>query len=366
MDFWGGYADCVREAGVSERHVQWYLRWTEQFARAIRGVPLEQRSISDVTLFLEDLKADEQYAPWQVEQARDAIGILYRGHLGMDPSRMPRTEEAYLGWIRRFIVFHAMQSPEELGADQIRQYLDYLAKDKVVASSTQNQALNAIVFLYSKVLRRDPGDFSDFLRAKAPKRVPQALSREQVGALIEAVDMPYRLVAMLLYGAGLRVMECLQLRVQDLGFDTGTVHVRGKGAKERTTMLPDRTTEPLRAHLDEVRREFNEDRVHDPGLRWPDQYVFPSRGLRVDPRTRKVVRGHMNRDSVQKALMAAARKAEIPFNVTPHALRHAFAAHLLDDGVHIQEIQELLGHARLSTTMIYTHPMNRPQRESES
>jgi integron integrase len=334
-----------------------------------------------------------------VEQARKAIGLLYRQYLRIDPRTMPatrsraardrvrqprqiealhgpllkaarealrmkryspRTEAAYLGWIRRFVSFHDMAPPDDLHASHIRDFLSYLATERGVASSTQNQALNAIVFLYSRVLGRDPGDFSDFLRAKMPKRTPAALSKQQVEALLEALEMPYRLMALLMYGSGLRVTECLQLRVQDLGFDTQTIHVHGKGAKDRTAVLPPPAERELRVHLESVRAVFEEDRVHDSGLRWAEQYVFPSRELRVDPRTRKTSRGHVNRNSVQNALAAAAAKAEIPCNVTPHTLRHAFAEHMVAQGAHIQTIQELLGHARLSTTMIYTHPMNRP------
>lgn len=405
VDFWGSYADCVRESGVPEVQVEWYLRWAERFARCIRGLPLRERSVADVHGFLDDLKADERIAPWQIEQARAAIGILYRKHLGLDPAHMPRerpraardavsqprqleaqhgslleamrtairtkhysprTEEAYLGWARRFIAFHDMSPPLELGPNHIRDYLNYLATDRAVSSSTQNQALNALVFLYRAGLERDPGDFSGFLRAKVPKRRPRVLSRNQVRDLLAALDMPYRLMALLMYGAGLRVMECLQLRVRDLGFDAGTLHVHGKGAKDRTAILPEEAAVLLHAHLEDVRVRFEEDLQHDPGLTWASQNVFPSGELRVDPVTRKVVRGHTNRNSIQNALRAAARKADIPFNVTPHALRHAFASHMLEDGVHVQTIQELLGHARLSTTMIYAHPMNRPGKHPES
>jgi len=234
VDFWRGYADCCRKAGVPDERVRWYLRWAERFARAVRGVPLRERATEDVKRFLEDLKADETLAPWQVEQARKAIGVLYRDYLRIDPRSMPttrvraardrvrqprqlealhgpllesvrtavqirhyspRTEEAYLGWIRRFISFHDMKPPENLTATHIRDFLGYLATEQAVASSTQNQALNAIVFLYSQVLGRDPGDFSDFPRAKAPHRTPAPLSEAQIEALLGALEMPYRLMA---------------------------------------------------------------------------------------------------------------------------------------------------------------------------
>jgi site-specific recombinase XerD len=400
VDFWGEYAGCVRDAGIAEDQVHWFVRWAELFARRFRGVPLRERALDDVQLFLDDLKADEGTETWQIEQARKAIGILYRQHLRMDPENMPRTRsgvasrdivvqphqlkalhgplfkalsdtirlkhfsprtlEAYVAWLGRFITFHDMKSPRELDASHIREFLNYLATEKRVASSTQNQALNALVFFYSKVLGQEAGDFSDFVRAKTPKRVPAYLSHEQMEALLGALEMPYLLMTLLMYGAGLRVMECLQLRVCDLGFDESTIRVFGKGAKGRVAQLPTEAAELLKEHLAENKQTFEEDSAHDSGLEWANYYVFPSRGLRVDASTRTVSRTHMNRNSIQSALSAAARKAGVAANVTPHCLRHAFAAHMLEDGAHIQTIQELLGHARLSTTAIYAHPMNRP------
>jgi integron integrase len=351
-----------------------------------------------VRRFLDDLKADEEIAPWQVEQARSAIGILYRKHLGLDPAQMPptrsdvsrdattqprqinalhggliedlrsamrvkhfslRTQEAYMGWAKRFIAFHDLRSPLELNETHIRAYLTYLATEKSVASSTQNQALNALVFLFKNVLHADLGDFSDFVRARVPRRTPNSLSREQVGSLLEALEMPYLLVAMLMYGAGLRVTECLQLCVCDLDFDRSTIHVHGKGAKDRRVMLPGACVGLLKDHLAGVRQTYEEDRLHDPQLTWPGRYVFPARALNVDSATHEVVRGHLHRNRILSALAEGAAKAKLPCKVTPHVLRHAFAEHLIESGTHIQTIQELLGHARLSTTMIYTHPMNR-------
>lgn len=401
-DFWGGYAECVRREGIPERQIRWYLRWAEGFAASLRGVPLKERSIEDVRTYLDDLKADEEIVARQFEQARRAIGILYRKHLGIDPARMPdtrsglgasapardaitqprqihalhgelieelrsairvkhysrRTEEAYVGWLRRFIAFHELQPPLKLDSTHIEAYLTYLATEKSVASSTQNQALNALVFLYKYVLKIDLEDFSGFVRARVPKRVPESPSREQVAVLLEELRMPYRLMAMLMYGAGLRVMECLQLRIRDLDSDRALIHVHGKGAKDRIVMLPQKCIEPLTMHLAAVRELFDEDRLHEPGLTWERYYVFPSKQLSIDDVTRKVMRGHMNRNSIQSALAQGASRAGVPFSVTPLSLRHAFAEHLFRNGTHIQTIQELLGHSRLSTTMLYTHPMN--------
>jgi site-specific recombinase XerD len=399
VDFWQEYADCVRNTGVPDVQIPWFQRWVEQFSRALRGVPLKERSVADVKNFLGDLKADERIAPWQVEQAREALRILYRDLFGLNSKSMatergqafrdsvtqprqleavhgdllkqlqaairmkhysPRTEEAYLGWAKRFIAFHDLRSPSDLDASNINEFLSYLATERAVSSSTQNQALNAIVFLYTTVLERDPGDFSAFTHAKMGKRSPDPLSREQVTTLIDALEMPHKLMAILMYGAGLRVSECLSLKVHDIGFDDGTLHIHGKGAKDRIAMLPPESVEWLHQQLKTVRVLFEEDQSHNPALQWHEFFVFPSEELRVDPLTRKISRGHMNRNGVQVALKDTARKAKIAAHVTPHCLRHSFAAHMLEDGEHIERIQELLGHARLSTTAVYAHPMNRP------
>jgi len=399
VNFWRDYEECVRNAGVPEVQVRWYLRWVEQFMRVFKGVALRDRSVADVTAFLDDLKADATLLPWQIEQARQALRILYRDHFGFDGRSMardrgnvrrdqvtqprqldalhaplltelraairmrhysPRTEQSYIGWARRFIAFHDLQSPASLDASHIRTFLNYLATEKGVASSTQNQALNAIVFLYTQVFEREPGDFSDFTRAKTPLRKPRTLSREQVGALIDTLTMPHNLMAVLMYGAGLRIAECLALRVQDISFGEGTIHVHGKGAKERIAMLPPESVVLLREQMEAARVFYEEDRRHDSGVDWPQCFVFSSYALSVDPSTRSVSRGHLTRNGVQVALKDAAQRAGIAAHVTPHCLRHSFAAHMLEDGTHIKRIQELLGHARLSTTAIYAHPMNRP------
>ena len=399
VDFWDEYAICVRNAGIPDVQVQWFLRWVEQFSRHLRGVPLRDRSVSDVTDFLDDMKADERLAPWQIEQAREALRILYRDVFGLNGKSMatvrgqalrdsvtqprqleavhgtvledlrtairmrhysPRTEEAYLGWAKRFITFHDLKSPADLNASHIDEFLSYLATERAVSSSTQNQALNAIVFLYTAVIERDPGDFSDFARAKVRKRKPDPLSREQVTTLIDALEMPHKLMAVIMYGAGLRVSECLSMQVQDVGFDDGTLHVHGKGSKDRIVMLPPEAVALLHKQLKTVRELFEVDQSHSPALEWYDFFVFPSQELRVDPHTRRFSRGHMNRSGVQVALKDTARRAGIASHVTPHCLRHSFASHMLEDGAHIQTIQELMGHARLSTTSIYAHPMNRP------
>ncbi len=288
-----------------------------------------------------------------------------------------RTEEAYAGWVRRFIRFHGIRHPLEMGEAEIRAYLTYLAVELEVAPATQNQALNALAFLYRQVLQVDPGDFGEFTRAKTSRHLPVVLTRAEANALIDALLPPWRLMALLLYGAGLRLMECLRLRVKDVDFGYHQICVRdGKGAKDRMTLLPDSATDSLKKQLSESRLLFERDRRNDaPGVEMPFAlarkypgaavawgwfWLFPAPGLSVDPRSGTVRRHHLHESLLQRAIKAAVQKAGIHKPATPHTLRHCFATHLLESGYDIRSVQELLGHKDVSTTMIYTHVLNRP------
>ncbi len=287
-----------------------------------------------------------------------------------------RTEQAYCRWIKRFIFFHDMQHPRTLGAAQVRSFLSYLATERDVASSTQNQALNALVFLYGEVLQKDLDSFGDFKRAKKPKRLPLVLSRGEVKALLTQMHGTRRLVASLLYGSGLRLMEALRLRVKDIDFDYSQVTVRrGKGNKDRRTMLPEPLKAPLERQLEKARALHQEDLEADSGevflpkalarkyptaaQEWAWQYVFPSAKLSKDPRGGKTRRHHRSPSTIQKAVKRAVRKAEIDKPASCHTLRHSFATHLLEDGYDIRTVQELLGHKDVRTTMVYTHVLQR-------
>ncbi len=288
-----------------------------------------------------------------------------------------RTEKSYCQWVRRFVVFHHLRHPQEMGAAEVAAFLTYLARDRQVSASTQNQALNAIVFLYKAVLERDLGEFGEIQPAQRPKRLPVVLSREEVRRLLEAVSGTFGLMARLLYGTGLRLMECLQLRVKDVDFGRRSILVRdGKGRKDRIVMLPDSLVEPLQQHLLRGKLLWQQDREEKiPGVYLPDvlaekyprageewawQWMFPARGLSTDPRSGVVRRHHQHEIGVQRAIKEAARLAQINKPATPHTLRHSFATHLLESGTDIRTVQELLGHADVSTTMIYTHVLNRP------
>jgi integron integrase len=299
--------------------------------------------------------------PKLLEQVRSTLRV---NHYSL------RTEEAYLQWIRRFILFHGKRHPAEMGAAEIGGFLSHLAVEGDVSASTQNQALNAIVFLYKHVLKTDLGDFSQFTRAKRPRKLPVVLTQEEVARLLDALEPPFWLMATLLYGSGLRLMDCLRLRVKDLDFGYQQIVVRdGKGNKDRVTVLPMTAIEPLRVHLQTVRALHRQDLANGLGRVWlpqalerkyPNaarewgwQYVFPAADVSTDPRSGTVRRHHVHESLLQRAIKAATRRAGIAKPATPHTLRHSFATHLLESGTDIRTVQELLGHEDVSTTMIY-------------
>jgi len=288
-----------------------------------------------------------------------------------------RTETAYLGWIKRFILFHGKRHPAELGKPEVEAFLTALAVERNVAASTQGQALSALLFLYGEVLGLDLPWLDEVTRAKKPRRLPTVLSVAEVRALIDAVEDPaFALIVRLLYGTGMRVLECMRLRVKDIDFGRREIVVReGKGNKDRVTMLPAGLAAPLRAHIAWRRRLHEQDlaaghgTVHLPhalAVKYPNaasawvwQYVFPAACLSIDPRSGVEQRHHLDEQRVQRAVKRAAARAGITKPVSPHTLRHSFATHLLEAGQDIRTVQELLGHSDVSTTMIYTHVLNR-------
>ena len=287
----------------------------------------------------------------------------------------PKTEKAYVGWIRQFILFHRKRHPDSMAEPEVTAFLTHLATRKRVSASTQNQALSALLFLYRHVLDRELGDL-DAVRAKRPKRLPVVLTRGEVLRLLDAMDGVPRLVATLLYGSGLRLQEALRLRVKDLDFEFHQIAVRsGKGDKDRVTMLPALLEEPLRQHLERVRTLHRQDlarglgRVYLPNAlatkypnantEWAWQYVFPSESLSRDRETGMLRRYYMSPRTVQRAVKNAVRAAGIAKAASCHTLRHSFATHLLVGGYDIRTVQELLGHRSVRTTMIYTHVLNR-------
>jgi len=294
-----------------------------------------------------------------------------------------RTEQAYVHWIKRFIYFHGKRHPREMGEAEVTAFLNDLALMRKVAGGTQNQALSALLFLYKEVLGQDLPWLDGLVRAKRPRRLPSVLTRAEAERLLAQLTGTRWLIASFLYGAGLRVMECLSLRVKDVDLEYRQVLVRdGKGDKDRVTMLPERLVEPVRAHLQRVRglhqRDLREGygevslpnalarKYPRAGREWAWQFVFPSRHRSEDPADGVVRRYHLDESVPQRAVKEAANAAGIAKHVSCHALRHSFATHLLEAGYDIRTVQELLGHADVSTTMIYTHVLNKGGRGVKS
>lgn len=288
----------------------------------------------------------------------------------------PSTEQSYTMWVRRFVLFHGCRHPRDMGAAEIERFLEDLAITHRVSASTQNQALNAIVFLYREVLRMDAPVLAKIVRAGRPKRLPVVLSREEVRALLGQLEGGTWLVAALLYGSGLRLLECLTMRVKDVDFDAHEIRIRdGKGRRDRVVPLPEKLIDPLRTHLQRVRAIHVEDlraghgSVVLPGAlatkyanasrEWGWQWVFPATSRYEDPATGHERRHHLHETAVQRAVRAAVGNAGIAKHATCHTLRHSFATHLLAAGYDIRTVQELLGHSSVRTTMIYTHVLNR-------
>jgi len=325
--------------------------------------------------------------PKLLDQVREAIRLR---HYSI------RTEQAYTDWIKRYILFHFSSDhphpgplPEgegklrEMGAAEVEQFLTHLTVQGNVAASTQNQALSALLFLYKEVLKVDMPWLSDVKRAKKPPRLPMVLTVEEVKRVLARLDGQHGLMADLLYGAGLRLLECVRLRVKDVDFEMRQITVRdGKGEKDRVTMLPQSVAEPLRAHLEKVKVLHEHDleegfgevylpdaldgKYPNAAKEWGWQYVFPAAGRSTDPSSGKERRHHIDEQSLQRAVKKAVRAAGLTKPATCHTLRHSFATHLLQSGYDIRTIQELLGHQDVSTTMVYTHVLNQGGMEAKS
>lgn len=382
---------------VSEKRTFHYQNWVKR-ACAFLGVPLHQPlSASNIEKYLEHLASSREQ--WQIEQAREALTLfnyfLERGAGAPEPASMHAdaswreaaeemvrimrlrhlslsTEKTYLGWLRDFYRFVQGADPIGLTAKSVRDYLTYLAVERKVAASTQNQAFNGLLFFFRHVLKKDFEDMGQGLRAKRKPRLPVVLSRQEVFRLFEHMQGTHLLLARLLYGCGLRLSEGIGLRVRDIDFERGKITVRGgKGDKDRVTMLPESMKMPLREHLEGVLELHARDTANNvPGVElpgalerkypnagkeWGWQWVFPSANLSVDPRTKTVRRHHIHPNTLQRQIKQASRSAGLAKHVSVHTLRHSFATHLLESGYDIRTIQQLLGHASVQTTMIYTH-----------
>ena len=317
---------------------------------------------------------DEAKAPRLLDQVRNRLRYLHYS---------PRTEDAYIHWIRRFILFHNKRHPKDMDENQIVTFLTYIATKEHVAASTQNQALCSLVFLYKEIIKKDLGDFSEYAYAKKPKRLPVVLTQEEVKRVISQLNEPYKTMVSVMYGSGLRLMECLTLRILDVDFGRNEIIVRaGKGNKDRVTMLPQSAVQGLLTAIEKARQFHIEDQkngidhVHMPGalakkypnagreLKW--QFVFASGNTSTDPVTGKTGRHHIHRRTIQRAIKSAIYEAGIMKHVTAHVFRHSFATHLIENGYDIRTVQELMGHSNVNTTMIYTHVLNKGGRGVKS
>lgn len=386
-----------------DKNIPYLALWASRFL-AFFNERVNQDVRVLVPAFLNSLTTKHNVAEWQVRQAEEALRLYldhYESGKALQKLRKPQrdttgenatleamktlirtkqysysTERTYIDWAKRFLHYleqtkgHARALP--INQDDIRNYLSHLALKQRVSSSTQNQAFNALLFLVRDVLKKECGDLSGTLRAKRGNRMPVVLSVEEIKTLFRYFTGKTLLVAQLLYGSGLRLMECARLRVKDLDFEGNTVFVRaGKGDNDRTTVMPHTVEEGLQAHLAVVRALHEQDlaagygdvylpdalerKYPNAARQWGWQYVFPAEKLSVDPRSGKVRRHHISDTAIQTAMAKALRQAGIVKHATPHTLRHSFATHLLMNGVNIREIQDLLGHKNVETTMIYTH-----------
>ncbi len=439
--FWDKYLDILSQRGIKESAQRWYVKRAEAFIKGAKGKKLLDHAAADINHYLEEQGRKDGILDWQFLQIVDAIQILLQTanvacmsqvnweywrnsahgltdthptiarESGFLPSTQPigraplldavrarhgklldelvmvirqrnysiRTEQAYLGWVCRFLLFIGEREVAAVGETEIASFLQDLVVRGQVAASTQSQALNGLVFFFTQVVKREVGFLGDFVRAKRPRRLPVVLSRAETGRLLQElqkISSLHYLMAALLYGTGMRLMECVRLRVQDVDFDQNLIMVRdGKGQKDRVVPFPQSLRQPLTGHLEKIRRLHQEDLTQGLGevflpdalarkypnapREWSWQYVFASGRLSLDPRSGETRRHHIHENGLQKSIKKAALSASISKRVNCHALRHSFATHLLESGHDIRTIQELLGHADVSTTMIYTHVLNR-------
>ena len=433
---WDQYHELLLKKKVPQEAMRWYVARVEAFLKEVQPESVRQVTAQEVNDFFDRKSRDTALEDWQFAQLVDAIQILLvdlayapatsgvdwaywkegaraigsrhptvardydpadtakqrgPGFYG-DAQRFPvlrelartlrakqyaiRTEQSYVDWCGRFLAFCNTEDPNSLSGSDVERFLGHLAVDRKVSANTQNVALSSLLFLFREVLKR-PLEEMQFSRSRRPQRLPVVLTRSEVNRLLEQMDGVYGLMAGLMYGTGMRLMECIRLRVADVDFEQSMITVRdGKGKKERVVPLPQRYTNPLSNHMEGLRDLHRRDlegsvagvylpealsrKYPNAKNEWIWQYVFPSSKLAQDPKTGLVRRHHLYETTLQRAIKAAAGRAGIPKRVNSHALRHSFATHLLEAGYDIRTVQELLGHADVSTTMIYTHVLNRP------
>lgn len=432
--FWNKYLGLLVEYGVPERSRPYFVQGSEHFLSCFTSLKLRSHTENEINSYFEQLK-EARLLGWQFRQRIEAVRFLFmlanpelastfdwsiwlgiakslpddhptvaRSQVPVDPANVPRpskvslpattlkaeiesarallrsgdysirTEQTYLLWLRKFLMFTG-KFPTELHPNDITPFLSYLALKQQVSSSTQAIALNALVF-YFRVVRKIDVEALGFARSARPQRLPVVLSPEEMARVLQALTGGHALLGSLLYGTGMRLMELIRLRVQDVDFDYRQITVRdGKGKKDRVVPLPELIVEVLQKHLKKIKALHDADLGNGGGdvylpnalerkypkaaFEWRWQYVFPSASLSKDPRSGRIRRHHMHERSLQRAIAKATKLAQITKRVTPHTFRHSFATHLLEAGHDIRTVQELLGHANVATTMIYTHVLNK-------
>ncbi|MEA3435610.1 MAG: integron integrase [Thermodesulfobacteriota bacterium] len=394
-----------KNRSIPKKQGKFYLIWVNRFLSYYQK-DLKTASYKTIKDFINVLEKEGK-DDWQIRQAYRAVNIFLQDYMkfGNKPdvkepinesdnkvtvskkwkeaheifSREMRfqhlaysTEKTYSSWIRQFIQYFNSISPDEASTEHVKKFLTYLAIERNVSASTQNQAFNALLFLFRYVLNKEFGKIENVVRAKNKKRIPVVFSKSEIKKLFEAFQEEYVLHSKLIYGGGLRVVECVRLRVQDVDFENHTLIIRsGKGDKDRTTLLPESLHKGMKKHLDRVKIIHEQDLASGNGSvympnalskkypnaskQWNWQYVFPASKLSLDPREKAIRRHHISARVIQKAMAKALTKCQIPKKASVHTLRHSFATHLLQDGYDIRTIQELLGHKSVRTTMIYTH-----------
>jgi integron integrase len=392
-----GFRNYLFSKGIAnDKSASFYVMWVNKYLEFQKARAQNDATDRNIGYFIKSL--GKNYLDWQISQANEAVQayFLFQEHKTSSPvpstgstdqhwklvademvrmlrlkQRSLKTEKTYLSWLRQLYRFSKAKSPYLLDADSVKLFLTYLAAERRVAASTQNQALNAMVFLFRHVLMKDLGDVSGALRAKRGKRLPVVLTQNEIQSILSYMDATNGLLAQLLYGCGLRLQEGVSLRIKDIDFELRCVRVFGKGDKERETILPESLIEPIKAQIESIRPLFQIDRDnHTPGvelpyalerkypnagIEWRWQWLFPSGKLSMDPRTKIIRRHHVHPGNLSKHLRQATVRAGVLKRVSAHTFRHSFATHLLKAGYDIRTIQELLGHSSLKTTMIYTH-----------
>ena len=436
---WRDFSKFLAQKNINGKAIPWYIRRAQFFLSKARNTRLSELTLERVVQYLSFISRDSFMDDWQVNQSVDAVNFLLRDmfhlswvgdinwqsfkkdvqHISPDHATLvreldvpelveqrvakfdpelreaysklltklvktlrvrnyaARTEETYLMWIARFLRFYGSATITGINDQSVRQFLEYLAIEKKVSPNTQKLALNSLVFLFRHGLERPIGNIGDFIRAKSNTRLPEVLSKQEIQQVFANLSGLYHLMAGLLYGSGLRLMECVRLRVQDVDFDYQQLIIRnGKGMKDRVVPLPQRFVDNLREQIEKVKQihakdlALNIDGVFLPYAlerKYPNagrelgwQYLFPASRIATDQRTGKTRRHHLHETSLQKAIKRAGNETSIAKRVHSHIFRHSFATHLLEAGYDIRTVQELLGHSDVSTTMIYTHVMNKP------